>query len=211
MKLKPPRHARGRRNAFRLRLRMSNSWPDLFGVSQFLEPSLVDAIVAEMKTAAGSAATVYGSTVSGSVEESVRRTFRLKPSNETVALVVERLLALKDAVEKRFQLVLKECEEPQFLRYREGDFFVAHQDGNTGLLRLETEQRLISTVIFLSRESESPGVGDYCGGALMFSNFGEHFRVAGEPGTLVAFRSETTHEVTPVTYGERYSIASWYR
>jgi predicted 2-oxoglutarate/Fe(II)-dependent dioxygenase YbiX len=32
-----------------------------------------------------------------------------------------------------------------------------------------------------------------------------------EPGTLVAFRSETTHEVTPVTHGERYTIASWYR
>ena len=32
-----------------------------------------------------------------------------------------------------------------------------------------------------------------------------------EPGTLVAFRSETTHEVTPVTHGERFSIASWYR
>jgi len=28
---------------------------------------------------------------------------------------------------------------------------------------------------------------------------------------LVAFRSETTHEVTPVTHGERYSIASWFR
>jgi predicted 2-oxoglutarate/Fe(II)-dependent dioxygenase YbiX len=31
------------------------------------------------------------------------------------------------------------------------------------------------------------------------------------PGTLVAFRSETTHEVTIVTHGVRYSIASWYR
>ena len=182
---------------------MSKSWPDLFGVSQFLEPFLVDAIVAELKAATGSAATVYGSTVSGSVDESVRRTFRVKPSNETVALVIQKLLALKEAVEKRFDVVLKECEEPQFLRYREGDFFVAHQDGNTGLLRLETEQRLISTVIFLSR--------DYSGGSLVFSSLRERFRVSSEPGMLVAFRSETTHEVTPVTHGERYSIASWYR
>jgi predicted 2-oxoglutarate/Fe(II)-dependent dioxygenase YbiX len=35
--------------------------------------------------------------------------------------------------------------------------------------------------------------------------------VIGEPGTLVAFRSETTHEVTPVTHGQRYTIVSWYR
>jgi len=35
--------------------------------------------------------------------------------------------------------------------------------------------------------------------------------VRGEAGTLVAFPSETTHEVTPVTSGERFSIASWYK
>jgi SM-20-related protein len=190
---------------------MSNAWPDLFAVQQFLEPSLLDAIVAEMKTAPGSAATVYGSTVSGTVDELARRTFRLKPSNETVALVIQKLLEVKDAIEKHFGIVLTECEEPQFLRYREGDFFVAHQDGNTGLLRLPTEKRLISTVIFLNRESESPEAGDYCGGSLVFSDFfRQRFRVSSEPGMLLAFHSETTHEVTPVTHGERYSIASWY-
>ena len=119
---------------------MSNHWPDLFGVSQFLEPSLVDAIVAELKVATGSPATVYRSTSSGTIEQSVRRTFRVRPSDEIVALVIQKLSELKDAVEKRFDVVLKECEEPQFLRYREGDFFVAHQDGNTGLLRLPTEE-----------------------------------------------------------------------
>jgi SM-20-related protein len=31
------------------------------------------------------------------------------------------------------------------------------------------------------------------------------------PGTLIAFRSETTHEVTMVTHGLRYSIATWLR
>ncbi len=187
-------------------------WPDLFAVKEFLEPSLREAIVAEMKTAPGSAATVYGSTISGTVDESARRTFRVKPSNETVALVTQKLQGLKDAIERRFAVVLQECEEPQFLRYREGDFFVAHQDGNTGMLRLDTEQRLISTVIFLNRESESPETGAYCGGSLVFSDFFRaRFRVSSEPGELLAFRSETTHEVTPVTHGERYSIACWYR
>ena len=32
-----------------------------------------------------------------------------------------------------------------------------------------------------------------------------------EPVTLVAFRAETTHEVTPVTHGERHSIVYWLR
>jgi SM-20-related protein len=190
---------------------VSTSWPDLFVVTRFFELTVCDAIVTEMKAAAGSAATVYGSTVSGTIDQMVRRTFRVKPSDKTVALVTQRLLESKGAIEKHFALTLKECEDPQFLRYREGDFFVAHQDGNTGLLRLDTEQRLISTVIFLSRQSESAEAGDYSGGSLVFSSLRERFSVPGEPGMLVAFRSETTHEVTPVTHGERYSIASWFR
>ena len=190
---------------------MSNHWPDLFGVTQFLEPSLVDAIVAELKSAPSSPATVYGSTASGTIEQSARRTFRLRPSNEIVALVIQKLLGIRDAVERHYDVVLKDCEEPQFLRYREGDFFVAHQDGNTGLIRLPTEERLISTVIFLSRESESPEDGAYSGGSLVFSRLRDRFRLSSEPGMLVAFRSETTHEITPVTHGERYSIVSWYR
>ena len=179
------------------------NWPNLFVSSGFFEPDVCEAIVAEMKTAAGSAATVYGSSVSGAINESVRRTFRVQPSNETVAFVIQKLRALKDSIEQHFDVVLNECEDPQFLRYREGDYFVAHQDGNTGLLRLETEKRLISTVIFLNR--------DYSGGSLVFSSLRERFDMPAEPGMLVAFRSETTHEVTPVTHGERYSIASWYR
>jgi len=187
------------------------AWPDLFVVPQFLEPRLRDAIVDELKAAAGSAATVYGTTSSGTIDDMMRRTVRVKPSPDTVDLIIQKLLACKDAIEQHFNVKLNECEEPQFLRYRVGDFFVAHQDGNTGLMRLDSELRRISTVIFLSRESQSPEPGAYGGGSLVFSNVRDNFRMTAEPGTLVACRSETTHEVTPVTHGERYSIASWYR
>jgi SM-20-related protein len=186
-------------------------WLDLFIVPQFFKPRLCKRIVAELKAAAGSAATVYGTASSGTIDEMVRRTVRVKPSPETVDLVIQKLLAYKDAAEKHFDVTLNECEEPQFLRYRVGDFFVAHQDGNTGLMRLDSERRRVSTVIFLSRESQSPESEVYCGGSLVFSDLRHRWRMPAETGTLVAFRSETTHEVTPVTYGERYSIASWYR
>lgn len=182
--------------------------PDLFVVEHFLEPKVCDALVAELKAAEASAATVYGRTTSGSVDSNVRKTLRVTPASETLELVTQRLVSVKPDVERHFNVNLSECEEPQFLRYREGDFFVAHQDGNTGLLRLDTERRLVSTVIFLNRKSESPGPDVYCGGSLLFTRFG--FHMPAEPGTLVAFRSETTHEVTPVTHGERFSIASWY-
>jgi SM-20-related protein len=184
--------------------------------TDFLDQSTCDRIVAEMKTAQGLAATVYGQSAKGSVNESVRKTLRVRPTNEIVELVTDRLSACKADVEIHFGVRLNECEEPQFLRYREGDFFVAHQDGNTGLLQLDSERRLISTVIFLSRESELPDSNTHCGGSLVITDLRApadraRIRVSAEPGTLVAFRSETTHEVTPVTHGERFSIASWYR
>ena len=199
------------------------NWPDLFIVKAFLDSSTCANIVAEMTTAQGDAATVYGKTTSvvvdqnaGVVDQKVRQTLRLRPSDVTLDLITRRLSDHKHAFEQHFNVALSECEEPQFLRYRIGDFFVAHQDGNTGLLRLDTERRLVSIVIFLSRDSETPQPNAYCGGSLVFTNLrggpnGGKFHLQAEPGTLVAFRAETTHEVTPVTHGERYSIVSWFR
>lgn len=163
-----------------------------------------------MSIAEARSSVVYGSSRSGVVDEASRRSLRLTPPVETAELIVSRLLATMPAIGEHFGVGLSECEEPQFLRYKEGDFFVAHQDGNTGLLRLDTERRRVSTVIFLS----DPNV--YSGGSLVFTNLRARpedakFRVHADPGTLIAFRSETTHEVTPVTHGERHTIVSWYR
>ena len=171
-----------------------------------------------MSALQGRSSLVYGRSDSGVVHNTTRRSLRLTPSVETVDLITGRLLACMDQVARHFAVDLSEHEEPQFLRYQKGDFFVAHQDGNTGMLRLDTERRLVSTVIFLSRELESPaeGINDYCGGSLVFTNFRAaperaKYHMMAEPGMLIAFRSETTHEVTPVTHGLRYSIVSWYR
>jgi SM-20-related protein len=115
----------------------------------------------------------------------------------------------KSEIEEHFGIELYDCEEPQFLRYRVGDFFVAHQDGNTGMLRLDQENRRISIVILLTAS------GAFIGGDLVLHDYRN--KVFRKPfsgkraGTLVAFRSETTHEVTPIISGERLSIACWYR
>lgn len=194
----------------------STPWPDLFVIKQFFEPHTCREIVAEMNASQADAATVYGRTTAGVVEQRVRQTLRVRPSITTIDFVTQRLLACKQTLEQHFAVTVTELEELQFLHYREGDFFVAHQDGNTGLLRLDTESRRISLVIFLSREAETPEPDAHCGGSLVFTNIrhgpGERqVRQPGEAGTLVAFRSETTHEVTPVTHGARYSIVSWFR
>jgi SM-20-related protein len=196
----------------------NSTWPDLFVSEDFLEPLVCQRIMTELSAVAGRSSVVYGSSQSGVVDQSTRKSLRLTPSTETIELIVDRLLALKDKVERHFGVKLNQCEDPQFLRYEKGDFFVAHQDGNTGMLCLDTEDRLISTVIFLSRETESPenGAHVHCGGSLVFTNpratpGRAKLRVRGEPGMLIAFRSETTHEVTPVTHGRRHSVVSWYR
>lgn len=188
---------------------------DLLLVRDFLDARECGALVAELREAGGDPAAVYGRGESGAVDERMRRAARLAVSSATVEFVSRRLSGYRARVEDRFGVKLAGCEEPQFLRYREGDFFVAHQDGNTGLLRSEREARLVSVVIFLSRQADESNGGDYHGGSLVFSDWRPgsnrgRFGLSGEPGTLVAFRAETTHEVTPVTSGERLSIACWY-
>lgn len=190
---------------------------DLFVRRGFFDKRTCEEIVAEMRLLGGDPATLYGQNSSSSVDQRVRKALRYTPARETVELVMRELLACQHDVEKHFGISLREREEPQFLHYRVGDFFVAHQDGNTGLIQLDSENRRVSVVIFLSQQADVPEDGDYCGGSLAFHdwrpgpNREEDLLVPGETGTLVAFRSETTHEVIPVTHGERFSIASWYR
>lgn len=188
---------------------------DLYLIRSFFDVETCEEFITEMCRSRAGAATVYGRGESGSVDERVRKAARLVPSPKTVERVRQRLLECREEVVEHFGVSLDRCEEPQFLRYRLGDFFVAHQDGNTGMLLSDREQsRKISIVIFLNRQCEAAEKDGYCGGSLAFSDWRspnrKDFHLSGEAGTLVAFRSEITHEVLPVTHGERYSIVSWY-
>ena len=192
---------------------------NLLLIRNFFDAQTCGRILAEMRSAQSGPATVYGAVPSGVVDDRVRKATRIVPSPETTEFIKQRLLERKQVVEEYFRVSLSECEDPQFLRYGVGDFFVAHQDGNTGLLKFDRERiRSVSVVIFLSNQSEVPESGDYCGGSLILYELGDYTRstnrsvhLCGEVGTLVAFRPETTHEVAPVTEGERYSIVCWYR
>ena len=185
---------------------------NLYLVESFFDAETCNEIVREMRNSSSEPSTVYLSADSGDVDARVRKSERVKVSQQTVEYVRRRFLENMSAIEEHFGIELDDCEEPQFLRYRVGDFFVAHQDGNTGLLRLDREEtRKVSAVIFLRRQTEIPEPDSYCGGSLVFSGRAcRDFRLDGEVGNLVAFPAETTHEVPAVTHGERYSIISWY-
>ena len=169
-----------------------------------LGPAALDRIRADMASGAGDPATVLGAAPERVASAARRATF------------VDVSAALRDEVERvleehrgplaeRFGRALDGFEEPQFLRYVPGDYFVAHQDGNTPLIHDDTRFRKVSIVLFLSEPA------DYSGGALVLHGPDAPVELAPAAGTLVAFPSETTHEVAPVTHGERLTVVSWYR
>jgi SM-20-related protein len=194
---------------------------DLLLLEDFLDPAARDAVLADARAAAGAAATVHGQGQGRTeVAPRVRHARQLEVSDAIRALVDRRLSELKPALTERFGVELSGHEPPQFLRYETGGFFVAHQDGNTPLTRDRTLARRVSIVIFLNHQTPATPnpvavTGGYSGGELVFHapypNIGTTQAVAGAAGSLLAFRSETTHEVTMVTGGERYTIATWFR
>ncbi|MCA1591651.1 MAG: 2OG-Fe(II) oxygenase [Acidobacteria bacterium] len=192
----------------------------LFLVRDFLDAPTCARVRSEMRTAEGGPATVYVKGSTNPVDERVRKTTRLLLSDATTAGVRQKLLERLEAVAQHFKLPLTDCEMPQFLFYRVGDFFVPHQDGDAEQLEYDHLRiRRVSIVIFLNGESGVPGAETYSGGSLAFYDDGDadphrpqaSFPLTGETGLLVAFRSNLTHEVRPVTRGERFTSVSWYR
>ncbi len=145
------------------------------------------------------------------LDRSFRSTGLANVSRKTVETVHERFSALQPRLREHFGFRPGPCEEPQFLRYTEGDFFRPHRDNS--LLK----HRRLSLVVFLNDQGEQPQSHTYSGGALVFygliadpraENIG--LPLAGKAGIGVAFRPEVVHEVEPVTHGERSSIVTWY-
>ncbi|HEY0038472.1 MAG TPA: 2OG-Fe(II) oxygenase [Longimicrobium sp.] len=188
---------------------------DLLTIPDVLDAATLRDVHEELRRAAGAPSMVLGETAEGTVRSLVRRSTRVAVADAVRERVAGCVLRRKPEIEAHFGAALGELEVPQFLRYEEGDYFVAHQDGNTPLIHDSSRFRRISVVLFLSTHSDEAEPETYGGGELVFHGpySGPTLRVpvTPPPGTLVAFRAETTHEVLPVTHGERYTVASWFR
>jgi SM-20-related protein len=187
---------------------------DLLIIKSFLDTTAITKIIEEMRSSHAAAATVYGGTQQGGgVDTRVRKVARLSISEETREWVKQQLMQKKEQLEQRFGIPLTHCEDPQFLRYETGHFFVAHQDGNTPMIYDHTRFRKVSVSLYLSQQTIEPAPNSYGAGELVLHGHSSEPKqmIAEPPGTLVAFRSETTHEVLPITHGERYTIVSWFR
>lgn len=141
-----------------------------------------------------------------SVNPGVRNTSRVRVTPSAQDLVLRSLIELKPRLESRFGRSLGECQEPQFLAYSKGHFFRAHRDRGGPQEPEHVGKRSLSVVILLNP-------GDYDGGVLVLHDMGvpgSKMEIKGRPGGFIAFHPLELHEVTPVTRGERYSVASWF-
>jgi SM-20-related protein len=199
---------------------MTSSIFSKFGIL-VIEDFIDAALCAELRKATTADARVQATvTTKGliSVDENVRRTQRAKITEPSLSDLKARMLELKPSLEAHFKLTLKGFYEPHILVYRKGDFFHPHRDTYSDPKdSTEVNSRLVSAIIFLNSESKEIAPDTYGGGSLAFYELLDDprcksigFPVVGKEGLLVSFAADRMHEVTPVTYGERYTIVTWF-
>ena len=186
----------------------------LFILDAFLQPAQCARLRTEMWRAPSQQGLVFGNTPEGVVDKSIRQVLRTKVEGSAEQFVKECLERQRPSFEEHFGIFLQPGPSTEFLTYNSGGFYIPHTDaGRTN----ESHHRRVSIVIFLNEESDEPKPNCYGGGKLTFHgilNDGEWvncaFPIDSHPGLLVAFRPDVVHEVTPVTFGQRFTIVSWF-
>ena len=188
----------------------------LFTAPHFLSPEAAADLRLHMANAPAEKAGLIEGERGEYVDETVRKVESIILPKEVRSPIKRQLLAILPELEEHFRVKLGGCESPHYLIYRPGGFFKAHSDGGSSRNPF-TQQRRVSIVVFLNAESAEPAAGTYGQGRLTFYSLLKGpvwercgFDLEAETGLLIAFPSEMVHEVTPVSHGERYTVASWF-
>ena len=191
----------------------------LFVVNDFLDAEHCAQLCSEVNASPTTQGRVGGdaSRKGGWVDESRRSVLCAGVPKPTKLLLRSRLTKLKPSLEGHFQVSLNACDGPHFLRYGQGNFYTPHKDVDK-----DTPDHLlgrqVSIIVFLNPSSQDPAFeGGYSGGDLTFYGLlrGEPWEKCGfsldaSPGLLIAFRPDLLHEVKPVTFGQRLTVAAWF-
>tara|TARA_S200000501_G_C20479807_1_gene593337 strand:- start:62 stop:607 length:546 start_codon:yes stop_codon:yes gene_type:complete len=102
----------------------------------------------------------------------------------------------------KYNLSIHDKEGVQFSHYKIGQYYGKHMDFNGSSDNIGYTRKL-SMSLQLSDEKS------YDGGDLILYYNGDVFPTPKSKGTVIVFDSRTTHEVTPVIRGERYSLVKW--
>jgi len=184
----------------------------------FLDSATCARLRAEARQAPASTATVRTNDPASDINRSIRSTEWAKVAPDAVALVEGRLAPLVPEVSRHYGIPLTGIQEPQFLVYHPGDFYVRHRDraeGDDTPAFLRT--RRVAAVIFLNGDGDPSTSAAYRGGALTLYGLFEQseaatlgFPLEAEEGLLVTFPADVMHEVRPVEAGERYTVVTWF-
>ncbi|MDP2710901.1 MAG: 2OG-Fe(II) oxygenase [Solirubrobacteraceae bacterium] len=177
-------------------------------VEGFLAPARCRELIAEIDAARQAPAEVWLDDAFGVHPGSrMGRVAQLGRSSE--AGVQQALWEVMPRLEQRFGCEISHLSGIAALTYRDGDHFAPHRDSGTDDPP-DVSRRRVSLVVALN-----DGAHDFAGGELQLfagppaAPGPPRERVCSRPGMLVAFRSATTHRVTPVFTGCRYALASW--
>lgn len=127
-----------------------------------------------------------------------------RSSKEKILLPNEKNLWIYERLEKYvveanknfFNFDITVIKELQVLKYEENDFFLLHYDIGSNM----TSTRKLSIVVLLSHPSEYEGGNLYFIPKITFNN---------KQGTMIIFPSYIIHEVSKITWGERYTLVAW--
>ena len=186
----------------------------LFIREGFLDAGQCRQLARTMAAAAGDPAEVLAREGGLSTDEHARRAWDLTLPDDLQSLLVDHVESLRPAIEEAFGFDLEPCDGLCALRYRAGGFYGAHRDSAETPDPYGLHRRRVSVVVFVNGPDDV--LAPFTGGRLRFYGLfdeatGEGTGLDMEPegGTLVAFRSEILHEVTPVEAGERYTLVTW--
>ena len=188
----------------------------LFVRDDFLDPATCSTIQNEMCMAEQEKALVSRkNSQEGVLDEESRKVLSVNVQRATAEMISDKIWSLKTQLEEHFHVHITNGQGPNFLRYGEGAFYRPHRDKSSEACE-DILPRQVSVVVFLNGYSKEPAENYFGGGLLTFYGLLDGpewekcaFPLEPEPGLLVAFRSDTLHEVQPVTFGQRFTIVSW--
>ncbi len=142
------------------------------------------------------------------VDGAIRTAGEVEVPESLVTRTERRMLALRQQMSDTFEVALTGGDGPAFLRYGPGGFYRRHRDA-AGEHEGPESRRRVSVVLFLN---SAGAAGDFEGGHLRFydDDSGESVDLEPVAGTLVAFRSQLSHEVLPIERGVRDVVVDWF-
>jgi predicted 2-oxoglutarate/Fe(II)-dependent dioxygenase YbiX len=194
----------------------------------YVQPEFIDCeqrtgLLSAMRASVQRNGRVYVAGSGGFYDESRRSVKLSQVTGATRARVITLFENLRPVLESHFRITLDGNREPQFLVYREGDFFCPHSDTVNGEdAQGAPKVNKLAAVLFLNSEIDSEAArdqigNDYSGGALTFYGLMKEqggpqvgLPLTGRSGTVVVFPAHITHEVRRITGGERFTITCKY-